>query len=471
MTDFYLNEAQSRAVDYLQKFLTSKKDNFLLLGPAGSGKTTVIVNAFNTNINIAFCAFTNKATQVLKNIANKFNVKFSADFLTIHKLLQLDITYLDYDVISFKFDIQKVSTLTQYSVIIFDECSTISKELYSYIKQAQDTYKLKYVFLGDYWQLPPIAENVSMVFDMAVKTKWLISKLAKVMRCTNDEMKQLNDNLLTYIEKIKSDDIDDFVTKYPFNLIGAAHYLQLGDMLDEYVQTWRSIGDTVIITNSRSNCEKTNRCIQDKLDFEAKRPTCYDYFNVGDRCCVDRPFEVHKIEEFAVFKNEADIKTSIVKYVYLTTPCDVTLYNGEIFDIIDEKKTKVKTILTEDLFDGQVLTIKRICSDDIYKVIHIPKHLINETKIKLKKSMFKYKYILLMSEFAKCYPVLDYGYCITLYKSQGSEWNTVYVNLNSIKWSIIGKGTKSTKKEKINLFKSTYTAVTRASNKLRCFWN
>ena len=66
----FLNESQLRAYQSVKKFLNSDKmDNFLLLGPAGSGKTTVIINAFDkSEYKIAFCAFTNKATQVLCKI-------------------------------------------------------------------------------------------------------------------------------------------------------------------------------------------------------------------------------------------------------------------------------------------------------------------------------------------------------------------------------------------------------------------
>jgi AAA+ ATPase superfamily predicted ATPase len=134
--DLKLNESQTKAYLNTLKFLESKKqNNMLLLGPAGSGKTTVIVNAFNgKSMKVAFCAFTNKATQVLCKIADKFSIDFNPDFMTIHKLLALEIKYLDKETeIAFTFDKSKIEYLKDYNVIIFDECSTISKELYKYI--------------------------------------------------------------------------------------------------------------------------------------------------------------------------------------------------------------------------------------------------------------------------------------------------------------------------------------------------
>ena len=92
-----LNLAQAKASANIVKFLDNPKmHNFLLLGPAGSGKTTAIVNAFNGRpLKIAFCAFTNKATQVLCKIADKFAINFQADFMTIHVLLRLEVKHLD----------------------------------------------------------------------------------------------------------------------------------------------------------------------------------------------------------------------------------------------------------------------------------------------------------------------------------------------------------------------------------------
>ena len=262
-----LNETQTKAYINLKSFLNSKESQFLLLGPAGSGKTTVIVNAFNgLPIKIAFCAFTNKATQVLCKIADKFSIDFSADFMTIHKLLCLEIKYLDKETeIAFTFDKSKIEHLKNYNVIIFDECSTISRELYKYICEAAEYIKfaydiqLKFIFLGDYWQLPPVGEEVSIVFDTAIRDKWRVSKLNQVMRSSNETMLKINQNMIEWIPKFKSGETADFVSKYPYNLVSKdlGSYLQLDEFLDQYLTTWRTeTNDCAILTYSRSNCKK-----------------------------------------------------------------------------------------------------------------------------------------------------------------------------------------------------------------------
>jgi hypothetical protein len=546
-----LNDAQSKSCNNIRKFLENKEEtNFLLLGPAGSGKTTVIVNAFNNSkLSIAFCAFTNKATQVLKNISKKFDINFKSDFKTIHKLLCLEPKYLDNEhEVSFKYDRNKVVGLSEYDVIIFDECSTISQELYKFLVETHEYVefkadkRIKYIFLGDFWQLPPVGEEKSVIFETAIADKWKVSKLSQVMRSANDELRTINETMLSWIPRFKSRDIDSFIRNYPYNLVKKAklRYLSLDKFLDTYIDTWHNITpDTVILTYSRASCLKTNMSIQDRLDLDNNReiPSVRDkmFFYAGDRCCIDKPIEVFTIREkqtklsfdinkFIEEQNIRDVckieevNDNILQYpgglsielipdeepisntepeeneqekqenevekqdnkqekrtVYLERSTEHVLYNGEIFDVLEAESVLVVTSLNKftympKTFEGQVLTIQRIGTEDVYKVIHIDNDIIIDARAKIKAKERRMFYLSIMTDFIKRYPKLDYGYCMTVYKSQGSEYNTVFVNLNSIKWSIVGTGSDVDSKKKTNLFKTTYTALSRASDKLYCQW-
>jgi len=474
----------------------NQKYNYLLLGPGGSGKTTVIVNAFdNSPLKIAFCAFTNKATQVLSNIANKFDINFSATFMTIHKFYMLEPRYLDKETeVSFKFDRTKLEHLKNYDVIIFDECSTISKELYSYIQQAWEIiyFKhdkcLKHIFLGDYWQLPPVGEEKSIIFNDAINHKWKVSKLYSVMRSKNKLISGINSRLLRWIDKFKtSKQLEKFHIKYPYNLVKYDTNIYINGLHNfyySYIREWTINPDVVILTYSKANCNKTNYAIQDIIDTKAGRtaPENRDIlkFYVGDRCCIDKPIEVCKIDRRV--KNK-------VHYVMLKENTNEMLYNGEIFDILQTEDVLIKTSLNtlsyvESYFHGQLLTISRIDTNTTinkvdekihkiyttYEILHIYDHQINKARYQIKYREKKHMYISLFTTFMKHYPVLNYGYCITVYKSQGSEWNTVFVNLNSIKWCI-ASNTKATLNQKKQLFKTTYTAISRASSVLKLYWS
>jgi ATP-dependent exoDNAse (exonuclease V) alpha subunit len=463
--------------------------NFLLLGPAGSGKTTVITNAVDTTVlKVAFCAFTNKATQVLKKISLKHGSTFHADFLTIHKLLALEIKYLHRETeIAFTFDKNKVENLKNYDVIIFDECSTISAELFGYLHEANDFikfkygYRIKFIFLGDYWQLPPVGEDTAVVFKNATVQNWPVSKLAAVMRAGNEQMVKVNNRLLKWVDVFKSrieKPIKSFVRKYPYNLAMKKDHPDmyinhLDDFHDTYMNLWKADPDTVMLTYSKANCQKTNFAIQDIIDDNAKRELPPDrkdpHFFVGDRCCLDKPIEVCQI------KRDTSRGT---EFVVLSERLGESLYNGEIFDVLYAEDVNVRTPLNKLpyiglYFPGQLITVRRIDETNpttTYDIIHIEESIINAARKKIRGRCRRTFYISLFSAYLKFYPKLTYGYCITVYKSQGSEWRNVLVNINSIKWCIVGSGADTDLKKKRALFRTTYTAMSRASQNLKLFW-
>jgi hypothetical protein len=171
------------------------------------------------------------------------------------------------------------------------------------------------------------------------------------------------------------------------------------------------------------------------------------------------------------------LPTTDIDTVSLNESTGETLYNGEIFDIISTETVHIITPLNKlkgvpKYFEGQLLTIVKINDASTkYEILHIPEPTINETRKIIRATQRRMFYIQVMSDFIKKYPKLDYGYCITIYKSQGSEWDTVFVNLNSIKWSIVGSGGVADAKKKAQLFKTTYTAISRASSKIYCNWS
>lgn len=480
-----LNEDQIRAMNALTYFMkNTSQTSFLLLGAAGSGKTTVIVNALTNKYKVAFCAFTNKATQVLRSISNKFAVSFNADFQTIHKLLRLEPRTNDDNTsglnLEFKFNIELIEYLTAYDVVIFDECSTISSDLYNYIMQTWmhlhfKGHDLKFIFLGDFWQLPPVNEPYGIVFKEAQEKKWPTSKLSQVMRSKTDQVTMLNTALLKWIDIFRKQKYDliaaeyvaDLPIHYPYNIFGSRYsYITNFDrFINAYIDKWQTQTDIVMLTYSKTSCDKMNFAVQTILNFNAERKEVLTndklVFYVGDRCCVDKPVTVYQI------KHKSD-------HVQIDKAMDEILYNGEIFDVLLVENVKVKTQLNvakygiDEYFNAQKLTLRRIGEVDLYDVIHIPHEVVIAAKRKFRAACRMPPKVFqgIISDFNKAYPRLTYGYAMTIYKAQGSEWHTVLINLSSIYSSIFNTNnnkpiTQDTHKQ---LFKATYTAVTRASN-------
>ena len=87
------NEQQQKIYEKIKKFSSkeNKKSKILIMGPSGSGKTTVVTKSLiNLNINACFCAFTNKATKILKDMITNICESDNFEFSTIHSLLKLE---------------------------------------------------------------------------------------------------------------------------------------------------------------------------------------------------------------------------------------------------------------------------------------------------------------------------------------------------------------------------------------------
>ena len=292
------------------------------------------------------------------------------------------------------------------------------------------------------------------------------------MRSKNDIISNINAELIKFISYFKTNNIviKNFHKLYPYNLVSdeIVYINNINRFYQSYITTWDRDPDVVIITYSKANCKKTNLAIQNIINIREKHETHESkrlIFYPGDRCCLDKPIDVHLIEK-------------VDKIYYKLGEClNNTLYNGEIFDIKNVENIKVKTFINKskyiyNYFEGQILTISRINDSEskTYDIIHIDNSIIESAFKKIRSKESKKKYNSYLNSFAKQYPKLNYGYCTTVYKSQGSEWNNVLVNLNSIKWSIIKNDEIPNNKQKKTLFKTTYTAITRASKNIKLFW-
>lgn len=566
-----LNQQQQKIYNKIQKFCINDKKKMLVVGPSGSGKTTVITNALadfldtQSNYKICFCAFTNKATKVLKDMIvrrlSKDNIA-NMEFSTIHSLLKLepntidssiikskrllerlkeekykkiydwenlkellpntsntsDTNYED-DILMFDYNFKKLEDL-EFDILVIDECSTVSRELYVYlestIRYLQDkNHNTKIIFLGDYYQLPPVKEYKSIVFEMATKKKWPLFKLTKVMRSKSTQVDKVNKQFLEFIlRKVKTKKLNIISISTPYKILDP---VDLSDEDSTYINNQTiffkkyaeiSTEDKIIITYTNGNCDKTNVSIQNLIDKKLnvirdpdpeysasyQKVSTMIWFKEKDRLVIQSPIEVPTY----IIKTIEGKETYCVSFTNKDTNGDAEkVYNGDIFIVKKQKRINVRTVLNSSdqssstgktkmrtSFQGQILTlagIENLSSDkaitDIEKtieLIHVDTLEIEKTRRNIRKNMRYRDYADILNLFRKNFTVFKRGYCVTCYKAQGSEFKHVFVNLKSFWYCLLLSDASKKRDIKSNnarmLFSAFYTAATRSSNRLYLYW-
>lgn len=164
---FALNEDQLQAIQLMKHHFDPNKEEssvpfFLLIGPAGTGKTTCTKQLALEcpDLRIAFTAPTNKAVKVLReSLKGVPNVQTA----TIYSLLGLR---MESNGLIKQLAIPDDLELKDVDAVVVDEGSMVNQELHTYIREAQSTSGIPFIFMGDRAQLPPVKELLSPIWQI-----------------------------------------------------------------------------------------------------------------------------------------------------------------------------------------------------------------------------------------------------------------------------------------------------------------
>lgn len=177
-----LNEEQQHALNRIKGFINSDKAFFVLVGYAGTGKTT-LVSKLVQEIKVHLTATTNKAAHVLSQATNE-------PASTIHRFLGLKPRYGKLE--------QTTPCTTRNALVLVDESSMIDEDLLEFIKKNHQTHNNRYILVGDPTQLPPVTMDYSPVFYLGKDVP--ASKLTTIMRQEDSPLQELVISLRKWIE-------------------------------------------------------------------------------------------------------------------------------------------------------------------------------------------------------------------------------------------------------------------------------
>ena len=427
---------------------TNKDEVFVLKGYAGTGKTTVISTIVNNLVEIkkkyVLLAPTGRAAKVIANYSSK-------PAHTIHKKIYFPKKGKGGGV-SFTMQPNKHKN----TIFIVDESSMISDvntesklyengslldDLMSYVYNGDNC---KLILLGDTAQLPPVQLDVSPALDtnnlaLNYNKEVFHIELDEVMR--QEEHSGILYNATELRELLK----DSFITEFKFNLFGYKDIVRLTDGFDiqdaiQSAYSNYSIEDTCFIVRSNKRANQYNQQIRSKiLDKESD-------LSVGDYLMVvkNNYFWLKETDEAGFIANGDIVEVLEIfnfKELYNFKFAKVKI---RMVDYPDQKPFETMLLLNTITSESPSLTYEE--SNMLYQEVMKDYEEEKANYRKFQKVKENPYFNALQVKFS---------YAITCHKSQGGQWNTVFIEQPYLPNGI-----------DVDYVRWLYTAVTRAKDKL-----
>jgi hypothetical protein len=498
-----LNKEQQIVLDDIARFLINPGARyFYLFGCAGSGKTyftaTCVLELLQKeSIKEAYiCAPTHQALNVLQSYfylrVNKNDEKLEdmpIKFMTVHKLLSYRpvVNYKSGDQVFKPFGESTLLTKNNKKIVVIDECSMMQSDMIKQLDKYADMYPVKILFLGDPAQLPPVGEPESEVFAKAEGDGPYKHTLTQIMRTKSNDIKKVSTTIRGWeIKKYALIDrlvpihasnkkVRTFKLYHRNNIPTKARWFkifvtQVGSGCLPIVLTWRNNtcnNYNKIIRKYIHGTANLNRyLVGDYLMFNNYYAASIDDYNfyTSDivKIVVNTTVGVTPFDWNLLITDAKDLDIEpvnnrsligIKKFASLLTKykttydCDVlkvVKVNSTINDDDTDKEYTVKVINLEDL--PAYVAYQNFVKDEIIKFYRFYKD--KETT----KTLWKIYYENLVDPFAE----VIFGYSVTIHKSQGSTFKSVFVDYKDV----------LANQNKEEMKKALYTAATRASENL-----
>ena len=568
-----LTNEQKKIYNQLIKFVQDKTSNeILLVGYAGTGKTTLMAKLINKLVENKICkrivmaAPTHKAVNIAKSKLfpdtekDYSELEKTINIMTIHRLLGYQ-SYVGLEGEKF-FARGKIDpNWSIYDLVVVDECSMLSNQIITDIKELigrEINVGVKVIYVGDPAQLPPVNQSDSKIFNSGIKKL----ELDKIIRTSNQTIMELSNSHRKWIFSKKDDDIphigeyespdikiysvenketkiwlDDFVsllknnsnnfnkTKSSKKKIIVSNELDSGleidfnNNLNEDIDKEKNIilndheimidnhNNNIILTWTNKKCNIYNQYIRENIfnkknlsqweigeilifnDFH--RINVFDENNKQDKGEIINFYTSEQVKligirqikykfELLRFKINNNITTELNDKFRKYYKKINQLIQTETFDVYEMQVQKIIDLMDENnvgVPEYKVLSIHPNSNKSHNSIIEqIEKYivelkiscytLINQTKLdNIKKcdlqSEVEKKINKLYKEYQtniiECFAELNYGYCITVHKSQGSTFKNVFIDMNDI---LANNNINETSK-------CLYTAITRSSKTLK----
>jgi exodeoxyribonuclease-5 len=440
---------QDIALQKLSEFILDSKPEelFLLKGFAGTGKTTItstiVKNIWKVRKSVVLAAPTGRAAKVLGNYA-KQNAQ------TIHRKIYFPKSKNNNITFSLRpnkhrntlFIVDEASMIpdTPSDAKLFENGSLLN-DLIEFVDAG---FKCRLLLIGDTAQLPPVKLDISPALD---EQKLMLDYNKEVTHIELNEVVRQSEesDILLNATQIRHILEDGFYDSFKFNITQKGDVVRLIDgheIMDAINDSYSQLGheDTCIVVRSNKRANLYNQNIRQRILFQEEEISAGDYFMVvknnyfwvkpttdagfianGD---IVKVLEIFAIKELYGFRF-AEVKVQMVDYP-----------NMKPFE----------TVVLLDTLTSNTASLSFEESNQLYQEV-----MKDYADVKTKYQKF------LKVKNNKFFNALQvkFSYAITCHKSQGGQWDTVFVEQPYLPDGI----------DK-DYLRWLYTAITRAKSKL-----
>lgn len=459
---------QQKAIDGIIDFIAAPfnpaKYIVGLTGAGGTGKT------FITKYIISHCRYSNsviKCTSPTHKACRVFSQAIGGKVVdTIQSTfgLRMDLRLEDFDPARPQFNPMAKPKLENVRLLLIDESSMLPAKLVTFVCNECKKLEIKIIFIGDAYQLAPVNESKSIAFERCFE----VYQLREVVR-------QAANNPITGLLELLRYDIEHHTYRFLGHLsqnIGAMNYNDVNegfsicgkDSFKHLIDTsfndeayTKNIDMYRIIAYTNSSVSGWNNYIRNNIIRDSDK-------NIITKNDLIMSYEtiVNEFMEIVINNSEEYIINDIVNFVD-----DAYGFKGFLvkFQLIHGG------FITTPLFvidHRDAYTIQKY-HKTISELITAAKTANGGTRVKRWKEYyeFKKKYLIAANIIDRQGKTLydrdiDYGFALTAHKSQGSTYDTVFVDVNDMIFDRMGHPYAN----QDDLLRRLYVGCSRASKEL-----
>ncbi len=441
---------QDSALHLIADFIVSKNNNlvFLLKGYAGTGKTTIVgtlvKNIWKVKKSVVLLAPTGMAAKVISNYSQK-------EAFTIHKKIYYPKAQKGGGV---SFTLQK--NKHRNTIFIVDEASMIpdinqesklfenGSLLDDLMQYVYSGHQCRLFLIGDTAQLPPVKLDVSPALDRHILENHYNKEVITIE--LDDVVRQQKDSgILFNATKIRNQLEEGFYENFKLqeaNFPEVIRPIDGEELMDAINDSYSNIGneDTVFIVRSNKRANLYNQHIRSRILFQEQELASGDYLMV----VKNNYFWIENQSEAGFIANGDIIEVLEIFSIKELYGFKFATVNVRMIDYPNLKP--FETVLLLDTLLSETPSLSYEDSNKLYQeVMKDYEHLTSKYKkfLSVKKNVY---FNALQVKFS---------YAITCHKSQGGQWNTVFVEQPYLPNGI----------DK-DYLRWLYTAITRAKEKL-----